>query len=69
MAIPALETSKGQHTLDPGVAKMLNITALCQMTLSPEGSDFYKDTGEGNKQMTVTFGGMSELVRKGAQRQ
>jgi hypothetical protein len=55
MAIPAYETSKGLRTLNPGVAKMLDIIALCQMTLSPEGSDFYKDTGEGSKQMAVTF--------------
>ena len=64
MAILAFETSKGLHTLDPGVARMLDVIALCQMTLSPAGSDFYKDTGEGSKQMTVTFGGMSESKRK-----
>jgi len=69
MTIPAFETSKGPHTLDSGVAKMLDIIALCQMTISLAGSDFYKDTGEGSKQMTVTFGGMSESKRKGAERQ
>lgn len=69
MASPAFETSKGQHTLDPGMAKMLDVIALCQMTLSPEGSYFYEDTAEGSKQMTVTFGGMSESVTKGAERQ
>jgi hypothetical protein len=69
MAIPAFETSKGLHTLDPGVAKMLDVIALCQMTLSLAGSDFYKDTGEGSKQMTVAFGGMLQSKRKGAERQ
>jgi len=64
MAIPAFETSKGLHTLDPGVAKMLDVIALCQMTLSPAGSDFYKDTGEGSKQMIVAFGGMSRVKKK-----
>lgn len=48
---------------------MLDVMALCQMTLSPAGSDFYKDTGEGSKEMTVTFGGTSESKIKGAERQ
>jgi hypothetical protein len=64
MAIPVFETSRGLHTLDQGVAKMLEVITLCQISLSPESLDFYKDTGEGSKSEDCDFWPHARVTEK-----